>query len=209
MGNETPPDEEDDENLLISIALYQDRGAVTTLVNRYGSKLKGYLTKHYGDSLREPEIQQAVNRAFFNVWRFAERFDPKKGKFKGWLLRIAQNAAVSIIRAEDKHQAKSLEHEPSYDPADPCEEATPECGLKERQRAEILRDIIDNELKGLEQAIARADLEAGKPADAARLAALHGTSKNVIYSTRSQLKVKIKKRILEREAQGARPKGKS
>src|SRR5690349_21854104 len=110
MANDTPPAEEDDDYLLISIALNQDRGALATLVKRYAPKLKGYLTKHYGDSLREPEIRQAVNRAFFNVWRFAERFDPKKGKFQGWLIRIAQNVAVSLIRAEDKHQAKELEY---------------------------------------------------------------------------------------------------
>ena len=200
--------DEDDETLLIRIVLYQDKDALSTLLGRYGSKLKGYLTKHYGDSLKEPEIAEAVNRAFFNIWRFADRYKKEKGNFRGWMIRIAQNAALSIIRVEDRHQAKELEYDPSYDPTNHCEDEAHECGSKDKKRVELLNDIIDNQLEGLEQAIAKADRAEGQSANADRLATIHGTSKNVIWSTRSQLKIKLRKMVLDRESQDARQKGK-
>lgn len=207
---DTSLNDEDDEALLIRIALYQDKDALTALVNKYGSKVKGYLKTHYGNNrtLKEPEIEQAVNQTFFTIWRFAERYEKKKGNFRGWMIGIAQKAALSIIRHETDHQAKSLEYDPSYDPANHCEDEDPECGSKDRKRAELLGDIIDNELTGLEQAIARADLAEGQSANAERLATIHNTSKNVIWSTRSQLRRWLKKRVLERESQDARQKGK-
>lgn len=198
---------EDDETLLIRIALDQDKDALSTVLGRYGSKIKGYLTKHYGDTLKEPEIAEAVNRTFFNIWRFADRYKKEKGSFRGWMIRIAQNAALSIIRVEDRHQAKELEYDPSYDPTNHCEDQTPACGSKDKRRVELLNDIIDKQLEGLEQAIAKADRAEGHSANAERLATIHNTSKNVIWSTRSQLKIKLRKMILERESQDARQKG--
>lgn len=200
--------EEDDETLLIRIALEQDKDALSALIGRYGPRLKGFLTKRYGDTLREPEIAEALNRTFFNLWRFADRYKPEKGTFRGWLVRIAQNAALSIIRNEDRHQAKELEYDPSYDPTDHCEGDAPECGSKDKKRVDLLNDIIDNHLEGLEQAIAKADRAEGQSANAERLATIHNTSKNVIWSTRSQLKIKLRKMVLERESQDARQKGK-
>jgi len=200
--------DEDDETLLIRIELDQDKDALSALLGRYGSKLNGYLRKHYGDTLKEPEIAEAVNRAFFNIWRFADRYKKEKGNFRGWMIRNAQNAALSIIRVEDRHQAKELEYDPSYDPTNHCEDDTPECGSKDKKRVELLNDIIDNQLEGLEQAIAKADRAEGQSANADRLATIHGTSKNVIWSTRSQLKIKLRKMVLDRESQDARQKGK-
>jgi DNA-directed RNA polymerase specialized sigma24 family protein len=200
--------DEDDETLLIRIALDQDKDALSTLLVRYGSNLKGYLTKHYGDTLKEPEIAEAVNRAFFNIWRFADRYKKEKGNFRGWMIRIAQNAALSIIRVEDRHQAKELEYDPSYDPTNHCEDEAHECGSTDKKRVKLLNDIIDNQLVGLEHAIAKADRAEGQSANADRLATIHGTSKNVIWSTRSQLKVKLRKMVLDRESQDARQKGK-
>lgn len=204
MAEEKAAEEIDDETLVLQIAVNQDKGALTALLKRYGPRGKGYLTKQFGDTLREPEIDQAMNDAAFNVWRFAERFDPGKSKFKSWFIRILQNAALSIIRAEKKHLARELEYDPEYDPARPCEEDAEGCA-PDGPLVQMVNAIIDNELTGLEQAVARADRAVGGSADTARLADLHGKSMNNIYATRSKYREKIRRLVRDRQAGQVRP----
>ena len=66
---------------------------------------------------------------------------------------------------------------------------------------EQLERIIDYELKGFEQIVARADVAAGGPgtADTLLLMRQHNKTKNVLQSTRSKVWKKIRETILERE----------
>ncbi len=152
-------------------------------------------------------MDQAVTDAFHNVWRFADRFKPSEGDFGSWLIRIVQRAALSIIRGEKKHVAKELEFDPEHDPADHCEDDPPECGSAEMTRVEMMEDIIENELTGFEQIVARADLAVGGTADSHRLATENSKSLNTVYATRSKVREKIRSRILEREARKDSTKG--
>jgi RNA polymerase sigma factor (sigma-70 family) len=204
MTNDHASEEDDDETLVLRIAADQDKDALDLLLHRYGPKTKGYLAKHFGDTLREPERDQAFNDAVFNVWRFADRFKREKCSFKGWFIRIVQNAALSIIRAEKKHLAKELEYDPAYDPADHCEDDSPPSGSQDAWLVQQMNDIIDNELTGLEQAVAKADRAIGGSADTARLAEIHGKTLNNIYATRSKVRVKLRKLIQERQSRPGR-----
>ncbi len=206
MAKEMAPEEVDDEGLVLQIAVSQDREALASLLGRYGPKAKGYLLKQFGDTLREPEIDQALNDAAFNVWRFADRFDPGKSKFKSWFIRILQNAALSIIRAEKKHLAKELEYDPMYDPARAGAGDAEGCSA-DGPLVKLVNGIIDNELTGLEQAVARADRAVGGSADTARLAEIHGKSMNNVYATRSKYREKIRRLAQERQAGQGRPGG--
>ncbi len=117
-----PPDEESDEDLVHRIAVDRDEAALTLLARRATPRAMGFLKRKYSGRMRDPEMRQAVTDAFFNVWRFADRFAPSEGDFGSWFIRIVQNAAQSILRGEKKHVAKELEFDPVYDPADPDEE---------------------------------------------------------------------------------------
>ncbi len=207
MASETPPDENDDDDLVRRIAEDRDTDALTLLTKRYAPKATGYLKKQFAGRLRDPEIDQAVNDAFFNVWRFAHRFKPTEGRFGGWLIRIVQRAALSILRGEKKHVAKELEFDPEHDPADHCEDAPPKCGSAEMTRVQMMENIIENELTGFEQIVARRDAAVGGTADSHRLAAEYGKSLNTVYATRTKVRDKIRSRILEREARKASTKG--
>jgi hypothetical protein len=72
-----------------------------------------------------------------------------------------------------------------------------------------LERIIDYELKGFEQIVARADVAAGGPgaADTQLLMRQHNKSKNVVQATRSKVWKKIRETILEREALRDHTKG--
>jgi DNA-directed RNA polymerase specialized sigma24 family protein len=194
MAGETSSDANGE--LLILRMAGKDEEALRLFLETYGGKLRGFLTSRYGDVLKAQEIDAAVNATAFNVWRFAHRYTAAKGSPKAWFIRVARNAVVSILRGENRNRAQDL----GYDPAD----AGPEGGWRVR----VMEHVIENELTGLEQAVARADLVTGGSANAGRLAALHGTNKDVIYSTRSRVRAKIRKRIQEHEGRPARPKGK-
>jgi hypothetical protein len=81
MASEMSSDEDSDETLVRRIAEDRDKRALTLLMNRCVPKATGYLKKQFAGRLRDPEIDQAVNDAVFNVWRFADRFKPADGSF--------------------------------------------------------------------------------------------------------------------------------
>lgn len=202
-----PPDTESDEALLRRVAVQRDKDALSLLFRRGGPRAMGYLRMQFAGRLREPEMKQAVNDAFFNIWRFADRFDPTEGGFGSWLIRITQRTALSILRGEERHTAKELEFDPEHDPADHCEDEPPACGGLEASRVQMMEDIIENELTGFEQAVARRDAAVGGTADSKTIAAEYGKSLNAVYVTRSKVRDKIRTGILQREAHMARMKG--
>jgi RNA polymerase sigma factor (sigma-70 family) len=189
----------DDEELVLRM-MEKDESALLTLLEAYGPKVKGYLKKHFGDVLKAPELEDAFSKAAFNVWRFAERFKPECGSLRGWFLKIARNAAISVLRAESRHMAKALEYDPLYDPADDYPDESPDIDSKEHHRLRELDNILYNILTGLEQIVALNDFKAGGEANTGRLAAMHGKTRQNIYTTRSKVKKKIVQMMLESES---------
>lgn len=205
-----PPDEESDEDLVRRIAEDRDEAALTLLARRAAPRAMGFLKKKYCGRMREPEMKQAVNDAFFNVWRFADRFTPSQGDFGSWFIRIAERAAQSIMRADKEHVAKDVEYRPDYDPADHDEEVDddpPNSNSGGVTRVQMMEDIIENELTGFEQVVARRDVTVGGTADSHTLAAEYGKSLNVVYATRTKVRNKIRDGILAREARKVTTKG--
>ena len=209
MSDEASPDDSDDL-LITRVAVDRDERALSLLMTRHTPKLKGHLLRKFYTTLREPEMDLAIQRAFVKVWRGADHFDAFVGAAEGWLIRITQNEAISILRYEKRRRCVSLnDYEPPINPADDCEDEPDELGAADAWRIEKLEDIIENRLKGLEQAVARADLASGADPDIARLASLHGTSKNTVSATKCKVRKKIQRMILECEAQRNPPKGKT
>ena len=209
MSDEANPNDSDDL-LITRIAVDRDERALSLLMNRHTPKLKGHLLRKFHTTLRGPEMDLTIQRAFVKVWREADHFDATEGAAEGWLTRITQNEAISVLRHEKRRRGVSLnDYEPPIDPADDCEDEPDELWTANAWRVEQLEDIIENRLKGLEQAVARADLASGGDPDIARLASLHGTSKNTVSVTKCKVRKKIQRMILEREAQRFRPKGKT
>jgi RNA polymerase sigma factor (sigma-70 family) len=58
--------------------------------------------------LRQPSLaEEVVTDTYFQVWRQAVRFDPKRGKAIAWLLAMARSRAIDALR----HEAR-FTHEP-------------------------------------------------------------------------------------------------
>lgn len=202
------PESDDDADLaLIFRIMDKEEAALGEFLERYGPKLKGYIRKKFGDELLEPEIEQAIIDSAEKVWRFSDKFDPENGTFRGWVITIAFNSAVDILRAERRHQAKSLEYDPGYNPADCYENSGGHSDLKDA-RLKVLDDFIFNKLTGFEKIVAVNCFKAGGEADSRRLAAIHGKARGNVDTVKSKVKAKIRQALLEWESQQKKPKGK-
>jgi RNA polymerase sigma factor (sigma-70 family) len=180
---------------IVLMMMDSNQEGLRLLLERYGGRLKGYLVKYYAGVLQPGELDEAFSAALFNIWRFADRYDEGKGSLASWCIRIAQRAAQSIIRREFGYRGKNLEYDPLYDPAgDPPGEREAETSERsDDPRLKALHTAIEA-LPPLQKAIIQADLAAGDGlADAGRLAAIHGTSKNTIYVSRHKAIEALKK----------------
>jgi RNA polymerase sigma factor (sigma-70 family) len=203
---ESPRPPEIDDDALVLRMMDKDETALGEILEIYGPKVKGFLRKQFGDVLKEPELDEAFNCAAFNLWRFADRF--KSGRsLRGWFIRIARNAAISIIRGEKKHLSKDLEYDPSYDPADDHSEASPAVDSKEAARLQKLDDFIHNHLTGFEKIVAINCYKAGGEPDTVRLAALYGKTRQNVDTVRSKVKKKLTEWMLNSEPRQQIPKG--
>jgi DNA-directed RNA polymerase specialized sigma24 family protein len=123
---------------------------------------------------------------------------------------MAQSAAIDIIRRERRYHKRYRPLAPEYDPPAGEEATVDEDGWSKEKKRQLkdLDDIIEHKLKGLQQAVAKADLAAGGLADAGRLAELHNTSMESIYVTRHNVRERIKKEMRELEQHRERNRGK-
>ena len=85
----SPSDEE-----LVRSVLDGDVAGFTTLVGRYQSRLVNYLHRLVRDVEEAHDLAQEV---FVRVYQALDRFDPQY-RFSTWLFRVAQNAAIDVIR---------------------------------------------------------------------------------------------------------------
>jgi DNA-directed RNA polymerase specialized sigma24 family protein len=195
--SETPPGD-DDATLVRHIAENRDEAALARLMKKYGPKVTGYLRSQFDDQLKHPEIDQAVNDAAQNLWRSAHTFNIEKGKFGSWFLTIAHRAALDILEGEKNQPAGGLDFDPG-DVTSDCDDE-PESLSRDEWRVQQMDDIIENVLTGFEQILARADMAVGGSADSVRLAEEHDKTIGTVHTTRSKVRKKIMRLILEREA---------
>ena len=207
MPEKAPIPAIDDEALALRM-MEQDQDALDAVLEVYGPKVQGFLKQKFGDVLKEPELDEVFNRAVFNLWRFADRFKPDRGGMRGWFIRIARNAAISMLRAETRNLAKDLEFEPTYDPAEDHPDTSPDVDSKEHRRLQQLDDFLHNKLTGFERIVALNCFKAGGEADTGRLAALYGKTRQNVDTVRSKVKRKITQWMLDMESQSDGRKGK-
>jgi RNA polymerase sigma factor (sigma-70 family) len=191
MAGDASNDLSDDD--LVLRMMEGDHEAPRLLVQAHGAKARAYLKRKFREILAEPEIDEAMNVAAYNAFRFADKFDKHEGSLGTWFTAIAIRAAQSIVRKDLKHRHKDLEYDPEYNPAsyDEADEPAPS-DKAESKRIRGLRDAIQTALTPGERAVIVADLAAGEgTADNAWLAEKMGTTKNTISALRSKARKKI------------------
>lgn len=94
-GKTFVPDHQDQDAALIEAICRRDEGAIAELYRRYGAAA-------YTLSLRlardEELAAEAVQNTFVAVWRSARTYRPERGRVVSWLLTIARNQTLDLLR---------------------------------------------------------------------------------------------------------------
>ena len=108
--------------------LAQDEEALKVVIDRYGSLVHGMATRIITDPTHAEEVTQDT---FLALWRRPGAFDPHRGSLQTFLLGIARNKAIDLIRREESRRRTrdALMAETEMNPT----QQGPESGLEERQ----------------------------------------------------------------------------
>jgi RNA polymerase sigma-70 factor (ECF subfamily) len=124
-----------DEELMRQLAAGRAE-ALGPLHGRYAGIVYGIAVHALGRSAAEEVVQEV----FLTIWRKASTFDPARGEFRNWLLRIARNRVRNEIRDRARRPATA----PLVDDARAVDDGPePDESLWHAHRREVLLEAIE------------------------------------------------------------------
>ena len=86
---------EGDDGQLVRQVVTGDAAALELLYDRYAATVTGLAYKILGDRTL---AEEATQETFWRVWRSADTFQSRQGKFSSWLLGITRNLCIDSWR---------------------------------------------------------------------------------------------------------------
>ncbi len=83
---------------LLSSVQRGDKAAFARLYDLYSAALYGVITRILGEGDQAEEVLQDC---YMKIWRSANKYDPVKGRVFTWMLNIARNSAIDVVRSAD------------------------------------------------------------------------------------------------------------
>ena len=124
-----------------------DRQAFQDVYRRTSTKLYGICCRILGEG---QDAEDALQEAYVNVWRRAERFDASRASPITWLAAIARNSAIDRLRARGNRGNAPIDE--ALDVTDPAPRA--DALLETADESERLHGCL-GELGGREAALIR------------------------------------------------------
>ena len=81
----------------MSLLKDRDARAFSYLYENYSGALLGIISQIIEDMDLSNDVLQEV---FINIWRKIESYDPVKGRLFTWMLNIARNASIDVLRSK-------------------------------------------------------------------------------------------------------------
>ena len=103
-------------------ATYTELELVTLLKER-NNQAYSYLYDHYSGALYSIILQvvseqdlasDVLQEVFVNIWRKIETYDPTRGRLFTWMLNVARNASIDMIRSKGYQNAMKNRELPDY-----------------------------------------------------------------------------------------------
>jgi RNA polymerase sigma factor (sigma-70 family) len=91
-----------DEALLSGLAA-GDADAATAFTRRFQARVYGLVLTIVRD---EGTAEDVAQETFVRAWRHARTYDPRRGRVATWLLTIARNLAIDVIRVKSAEPAR-------------------------------------------------------------------------------------------------------
>src|SRR2546423_12713479 len=180
-----------DDRALVARILGGDRDRFTELVRRYEKRLVNYV---YRMTHRYEEAHDLAQEIFVKVYLALDRYDPKY-QFSTWLFRIAQNAAIDVLRKKALMEvplARPSEDEPQKEREFADGGVSPYRALKNKQLAAAIDKAVQNlpsDYRELIQLRHFAELSYEEIATMKKLPL--GTVKNKLFRARNLLKEQL------------------
>ena len=94
------------DEAVVALVGRSDEVALGELYDRFGRIAYGLALR----VLRDPGLaEDAVQEAFLQIWRGAERFVPERAKASAWIMTLVHRRAVDLVRREERRRADPLE----------------------------------------------------------------------------------------------------
>ena len=85
-----------DEALLAGLAA-GDADAATAFIRRFQARVYGLVITIVRD---EGAAEDVAQETFVRAWKHARTYDPRRGRVATWLLTIARNLAIDVVRVK-------------------------------------------------------------------------------------------------------------
>ena len=121
------------DEALVALIAQRDKRALQQLYSRHHVRIYRFALRFLND---EAAAEDTVSEVFIDVWRQAERFEGRS-QVTTWLLAIARNKALSVLRRRSSEELDDEVAEFIEDPSD-----NPEAAMLKSQRASVLQDCL-------------------------------------------------------------------
>jgi len=81
-----------------------DADAFAALYDRFSGRAYSLLVMILSD---KEEAEDALQEAFFDVWRLAERYDPSLASVKAWIMMIVRSRGIDRLRARQRRRERT------------------------------------------------------------------------------------------------------
>jgi RNA polymerase sigma-70 factor (ECF subfamily) len=105
----------------------RDEAALREVIDTYGGAVYGVARRIVAEPGLAEEVAQDV---FLAIWRRPGAYDPGRGSLQGFLLGVARNKAIDLVRREESLKRTRSALESEFDPA--TEEAPSDIGFEDR-----------------------------------------------------------------------------
>lgn len=121
------------DEALVALIARRDKRALQLLFDRHNVRVYRFAHRFLND---ETSAEDMVSEVFIEVWRRADRFE-RRSQVSTWLLAIARNKALSVLRRRATEELDEEVAEFIEDPSD-----NPEVAMQRKQRASVLQDCL-------------------------------------------------------------------
>lgn len=125
-----------DEAELIRLAASGGRDAFSALMERYEQRVYHQALRLVGNPEDAADVTQEV---FFKAWRGLPRFQGDSA-FSTWLYRLANNAAIDLLRREKKRRGDAALDDPAVPALSPDPSPTPQQALEAKELRQAVAD---------------------------------------------------------------------
>ena len=120
------------EEEIVASLKAKDEQVLVILYENYSAALYGTIYRFLGDKkLAEEQLQET----FLKIWKYADSYDPSKGRLFTWMLRIARNTAIDVTRSKrfrEQNKIQDLDNSVStINNTYKIEQHTDDIGIKE------------------------------------------------------------------------------